>query len=115
LKNAGKLTDPVDRQLDAYNERDIDKFLSAYARDAVITRLPAGAPGLHGHAAIRARYAALFLHSPALAAVVQQRVVVGDWVIDHEIVSGACLPSVGEALVAYQVGAGLIRFVYIMQ
>src|SRR5215212_2211488 len=59
--------DPVQAQVDAYNARDIDAFIAAYASDVVITD-PSGTPMLGGHEAMRDQYGALFEGSPDLRA-----------------------------------------------
>lgn len=111
---AAAVAEPVDIQLHAYNARDIDRFMSAYCEDTVIMRLP-DTPTLQGLEAIRERYTDLFDSSPELKAVVHHRTIVGQWVIDHETVTGASFPGVGEAVVAYQVRDGKIVHVFLMK
>jgi hypothetical protein len=41
--------------------------------------------------------------------------VLGDWVLDHETVSGASIPGVGGTPVAYQVAESLIINVFVMK
>lgn len=106
--------EPVDIQLAAYNARDIDRFVSVYCEETTISRLP-GAPSMQGLSAIRERYTQLFESSPELCAVVHSRTVLGDWVVDHETVTGASMPGVGEALVAYQLRDNKIINVFVMK
>jgi len=108
------VTRPVDIQLEAYNAGDIDRFLSVYSDKASITPLP-GQPTLIGTDAIRERYRRLFETSPNLNAVVHHRVVIGEWVIDHETVTGASIAGLGEAVVAYEVRDGLIVNVFLVR
>lgn len=108
------LTGPVDRQIDAYNRRDIEAFVSVYADDAVIFN-PPRVPVLQGREAIRERYAELFRDSPELRATVHHRTVVGEWVVDHETVEGASIPGVGEAIVAYRVNDEKILEVVVLK
>lgn len=105
---------PVDEQLQAYNERDIERFMAVYAEDAEIILLP-NTPKLKGHTAIRERYTRLFGSSPGLKAVVHNRVICGKWVIDHETVTGASVAGIGEAVVAYQITGGKITNVFLMK
>ena len=58
-------SDPVERQVDAYNRRDIDAFLACYAPDAVIEDAT-GTVVMRGHDAMRAAYNDLFRASPNL-------------------------------------------------
>lgn len=75
----------VQRQLDAYNARDLDRLLTIYADDAQVfehpDKLVAG-----GTAALRERFAVRF-REPDLHAALQQRIVCGATVIDHEKVT----------------------------
>lgn len=78
----------VQRQLDAYNNQDIELFLDCYADDAQLS-------GLNGdvtHAgidAIRVRHAALFSEFPQNRATLVNRIDLGTTVIDHEAVERA--------------------------
>lgn len=79
--------DPVERQVDAYNRRDIDAFLSCYARDAVVEDAT-GTVVMQGHDAMRAAYSELFRTSPDLRAEIATRIRLGEYVIDEERVTG---------------------------
>ena len=72
----------VQRQLDAYNAKDLDAWLSTYAEDAKQFELGGGLLA-QGHEAIRARTTQRF-KEPNLHALLLQRVVMGKVVIDHE-------------------------------
>ena len=61
-------------------------FMSFYADDCVVADLN-GAVTNSGAAAIRERYAAMFAKFPQNKAVLVNRIVVGDTVVDHEDVS----------------------------
>jgi uncharacterized protein (TIGR02246 family) len=103
-------TDVVQRQLDAYNARDIERFLECFADDARGFELGVPQPTMNGRDAIRARYAALFAASPQLHSRVVHRTAFGRAVIDHEHVTGRNgSPEVFEIAVVYEVEDGLIR------
>ena len=72
----------VQRQLDAYNAKNLDAWLSTYAEEAKQFEL-GGALLAQGHDAIRARAAPRFTE-PNLQAILLKRVVMGNVVIDHE-------------------------------
>lgn len=108
------VVEPIDIQLQAYNARDVDLFMTAYSKNCAITGLP-GTPLLEGYSEIRERYQRLFDCSPQLKAEVSRRLVLGEWVVDHETVSGAGFEGIGEAIVAYQVKQGLIVNVFLMK
>ena len=99
----------VQRQLDAYNARDLDALLATYAPDARQYALPATLLAT-GHAEMRPRFAARF-QEPDLHARLLQRAVMGNIVIDHEEVSRTFPEGPGRVdLVAiYEVVDGLIR------
>jgi len=80
--------EPVQRQLDAYNARDLDRFLAEYADDIVVFRPPNPEPVLTGKAAFGAHYASNRFNLPKLHARLVDRIVCGDIVVDHEAVSG---------------------------
>jgi hypothetical protein len=82
-----KRCDPVKRQVDAYNRRDIDAFLSCYARDTVVEDTT-GNVVMRGHDAMRTAYGELFRESQKLHAAIATRIRVGDYVIDDERVTG---------------------------
>jgi hypothetical protein len=99
----------VQRQLDAYNARDLDALLATYAPDARQYDFPATLLAT-GHAEMRPRFAARF-QEPDLHARLLQRAVMGNIVIDHETVSRNFPEGRGKVdLVAiYEVADGLIR------
>lgn len=80
-------TDPVQQQLNAYNARDLEGFLDAYADSVKIYRYP-NKLGTTGVEAMRETYAGLFDRAPNLFAHVTQRMVQGAIVIDEERVYG---------------------------
>jgi hypothetical protein len=100
-------TAPVQRQLDAYNAKDLTAFISCYHPDIAIYRMPAAAPSLKGRAALEAFYKAERFTIAALRAEVLQRMVVGNKVIDHEKVYGMAEQPY-EVMVVYEVQDGLI-------
>jgi hypothetical protein len=99
----------VQRQLDAYNARDIDALMATYADDARQFEHPATLLA-HGAAQIRERMALRF-EEPDLHARLVQRVVMDTLVIDHEMVRRNLAQGVCEIeLVAiYEVRDGKIQ------
>ena len=75
----------VQRQLDAYNARDIDALLATYAPDARQYEHP-GKLLATGAAEMRERMAVRF-QEPNLHAPLLQRAVMGNIVVDHEEVT----------------------------
>ena len=77
----------IDAQLDAYFARDLERFVACYAPDVVITNA-AGEVLAEGHDAVRQMYGGLFENSPQLAGRIANRLVVGNFVADHEEIEG---------------------------
>ena len=103
--------DPVQRQLDAYNAHDLERFVAEYADDVRVYRPPAAEPVLAGKAAFAAHYARHRFNLPQLHAEVVQRIVAGNKVVDHERITGL-QPGVLEAIAVYEVVHGRIRTVW---
>jgi uncharacterized protein (TIGR02246 family) len=73
------------KQLDAYNAQDLDKYMTFFAEDCVVSGLN-GTPTETSRAAIRARYAKAFETFPQNKAELKNRIAVGNTVVDHELV-----------------------------
>ena len=99
----------VQRQLDAYNARDIDALLATYAPDARQFEHPATLLAT-GAADMRARMAQRF-GEPNLHARLLQRVVMGNIVIDHEEVRRTFPEGTGrvDMVAIYEVVDGKIQ------
>ncbi len=100
------------RQLDAYNARDLEAFLDVYAQDAEVRDLAGGALLMEGREAMRARYAELFGASLRLRCLLRNRIAHGAFVIDHEEVTGMRDGPPVEAVAIYEVREGSIRRVW---
>ena len=99
----------VQRQLDAYNAKNIEAWLATYAPDAKQYEHPAKLVA-SGHAEIRARTAAR-LNEPDTHAKLISRTVMGNVVIDHEDVTRTLPEGRGnvEIVCIYVVENGLIQ------
>lgn len=99
----------VQRQLDAYNERNIEAWLATYAPDAKQFEHPAKLLA-SGHAEIRSRTAPR-MSEPDLHARLISRTVLGNVVIDHEDVTRTFPEGPGklELVCIYVVENGLIQ------
>jgi hypothetical protein len=99
----------IQRQLDAYNARDLDTLMATYAADAKQYEFP-GTLLATGHSEIRPRMAARFAE-PDLHAHLIQRTVALHVVIDHEIVTRNFPEGKGtlELIAMYEVRDGKIQ------
>ena len=105
-------TDPVaavvQRQLDAYNAKELDVLVSIYADDAQLFEHPATLLA-SGRAQLRERFAARF-NEPNLHAQLLNRMVMGNVVVDHELVTRTFPEGPGtiELIMLYEVANGRI-------
>lgn len=103
--------DPVQRQLDAYNAHDLERFVAEYHDDVKVFRPPAAEPVLSGKNAFAEHYAKNRFTLPDLHARLVNRIVSGNIVVDHEDIAG--LPDGRRSAVAvYEVVDGRIRNVW---
>jgi uncharacterized protein (TIGR02246 family) len=104
-------SDVIDRQVAAYNRRDIQGFVACYAPDAKVMQ-PDGSTLASGRDQICSVYGGLFENSPNLRTEIRNRIEVGSVVIDEEFVTGFVLPGRRaelHAAVVYHVANGLIQ------
>lgn len=99
----------IDRQLSAYNQKNAEAWASTYAEDAVQqttdgTILATGRAEIHQKILYRFK-------EPNLKAIILQRTVYGNLVIDHELVTRNFPEGLGtvEMLCIYTVEAGYIK------
>ena len=78
----------VQRQLDAYNARDLHAFVVEYTDDVLVFRLPGTEPVLAGRSALSEHYRLNRFNLPDLHAELIKRMVFGNKVIDQECVTG---------------------------
>ncbi|WP_211440811.1 nuclear transport factor 2 family protein [Collimonas humicola] len=100
--------DIVQKQLDAYNARDMDAFLATYADEAELFGFP-NTPSAKGKEEMRKRYTVRFSDT-LLHCIIVKRIVMGNTVIDHERVRVTLPegPGVMEAIAIYEVHDGKI-------
>lgn len=78
---------PVIAQLEAYNNQDIEKFIVNFSQDCVVED-GKGNVLMTGRPAMYASYKKMFEASPNLHCKLASRVVVGNYVLDEERVTG---------------------------
>ena len=97
----------VQLQLDAYNARDLHRFLSAYSNEVRVYRPPAPVASIVGKPALAEYYATQRFNLVGLNAALANRMVIGNKIIDHERISGVReLPF--EVAAVFEVVDGLI-------
>ena len=96
---------PVQAQLEAYNARDIDAFLAPYTEDIRAYEYP-GSLLFEGKEAMRDRYSTFFEMTPDLHCDLKSRIIIGDKVIDEELVMANGMQF--HAVAIYEVKNGKI-------
>ncbi|WP_320776123.1 nuclear transport factor 2 family protein [Streptomyces sp. CRN 30] len=94
----------IDAQLAAYNHRDLEAFVACFAAGVELRN--GGAPATEGLDGLRDLYAPQFA-TQRVEAEVRARLVLGEWVVDDERLTGPA-PVALRALIAYRVRDGLI-------
>ncbi len=114
MKESSEPAAVVQRQLDAYNARDVDAILATYAEDAQQFEFPAKLLA-SGTAELRERFATRF-QEPNLHAQLMNRTVMGPIVIDHEEVTRTFPEGRGkiQLIAIYEVQAGKIAKAWFM-
>ncbi|WKN44597.1 nuclear transport factor 2 family protein [Tunicatimonas pelagia] len=101
----------VQRQLDAYNARDIDAFMDTYADSIALYSFP-NELRTKGKEAMRTTYSQLFERTPNLYAEIKNRIVIGNKVIDQEYVRAG--ERFIDAVAIYEVADGkIVRVTFI--
>lgn len=78
----------VQKQLETYNKRDIDGFMSTMDEDVTFHNFSDSRLTMKGFAACRTFYSELFEASPKLHSTILTRTVFGNKIIDHESITG---------------------------
>ena len=94
-------------QLDAYNAQDLEKYVSYFTEDCIVSGLN-GTPTETSRDAIKARYAKAFAQFPQNKAELKNRIAVGNTVVDHELVIRAPGGEQFEIIAIYTFRDGLI-------
>ena len=94
-------------QLDAYNAQDLEKYMTYFTEDCVVSGLN-GTPTETSRDAIKARYAKAFAQFPQNKAELKNRIAVGNTVVDHELVIRAPGGEQFEIIAIYTFRDGLI-------
>uniref|UniRef100_A0A383V6R6 SnoaL-like domain-containing protein n=1 Tax=Tetradesmus obliquus TaxID=3088 RepID=A0A383V6R6_TETOB len=97
----------VQRQLEAYNARDLEAFMDLLSEQCVATDAVTGAVLGAGKAELRKRYESRFqteVHSELLG-----RLCLGNVVVDREIITGLPDAGVADCLATYHCSGGKIQ------
>ncbi len=78
----------VQENLDFYNNRDINGFMTSFSENIKIYNLGDPKPTVIGLENVKKVYTNLFEKSPKLYSTILKRIVFGNRVIDHESIAG---------------------------
>lgn len=94
----------VQKQLDTYNARDIEGFMSVMSQDVTLINHADQKIIAEGIEEVHGIYTNLFQKSPKLHSQLTNRIVMGNKVIDHESITGRMgSDEVIELVVIYEV------------
>lgn len=102
----------VQKQLDAYNSRDIEAFVATYSEDIKLYQYP-NKLNSDGQDALRKGYEGFFESTPDLRGEIKNRIVIGNKVIDEEYVT--MNGNNFKAIAIYEVENGKISKVTFIQ
>lgn len=98
----------VQRQLDIYNAQDLDAFVEVFSDDVeVYSNLGDPEPAIKGKEELRVRYSKLFENNPENRSTLIGRLVQGNFVFDHEWITGR--DNDLSIVAIYEVEEGVIR------
>ena len=104
------------RQVDAYNDKDIDAFLDCYSDDIELTYQHSGEVFCKGKVEMRAIYGSMFNRCPDLLCIIVKRIACGEFAIDEELVNGQVNGKTIHATAIYHVNQnGLIDKAWFMR
>lgn len=103
------VADPTERQLVAYNARDVESFVACFSEEVVVEDA-LGARILTGREELASRYGPMFAAHPDLACAVVSRIRVGDFVIHEEQITGR-RPAPEHVVAIYRVADARITHV----
>lgn len=78
----------VQHNIEAYNARDIDAFMSDFDTSILMYNFGSEKPSARGLEEVRSIYTNLFERSPNLFSKIKKRIVFDNKVIDHEVITG---------------------------
>ena len=98
----------VQKQVNAYNERNISAFVECHAENVELYSFPENTPYSIGREKLKNRYKEIFESSPNLNTEILSRMVMGNIVVDHEKVTGRKGVESSIIIAIYEIENGLI-------
>ncbi|MEM6686419.1 MAG: nuclear transport factor 2 family protein [Bacteroidota bacterium] len=104
----------VQEQIVAYNARNLDAFAALYSDDIIIYKA-SGEVSLQGKAQLKELFGTFFKNNPDLYCYIEDRIVLGDTVIDHEKIQLQKGRPFMEFIAMYKVKDGKIAEVHFLK
>ncbi|WP_369789117.1 nuclear transport factor 2 family protein [Rouxiella sp. WC2420] len=102
------VTAVIEKQFAAYNQHDLETFVSCFSESFTAFRMPSLEPAMEGKQQLSEFYAAHRFNNPKLKAELVSRTVLGNKVFDLEKIHGlGDLPI--ESMAVFEVNEGLIE------
>lgn len=106
----------VQKQLDSYNSRDIEAFMSVMHPEVMLLNHADGQVLAEGYEQVESIYTDLFENSPQLHSSLKNRMVMGNKVIDHESITGRQGNAKAiELIVIYEVAEEKIKKITVIR
>jgi len=102
----------IQKQVEAYNSRNISTFIECHDPDIKLYNFGESIPYAIGRSKLKEIYGAVFDTSPNLNTKIIKRMVMGNTVIDHEVVTGRKGVDLSEIIAIYEVENDLIVKAY---
>lgn len=104
----------VQGQLEAYNLKDLEAFLSFYSDDIKAFNFP-DKEIFSGKQSMRRGYESFFTDNPGAQCEILQRMIMGNTIIDYERISGLSKGDTLRAMVIFKIDKGKINRVYFIR
>ena len=107
------MIDLIDRQIEAYNRRDLEAFVRCYHPHIQVTHLNSEHKPLHGIEELRTLYGTVFETNPKIHGEIKSRIILESSIIDEEWITGSVkYPNGLHGVVIYAFRDGLIDRVW---
>ncbi len=101
----------VQKQVESYNARDLDSFLTSFSEDVIFYNSQREI-NFQGKEQVREKFGNLFKNYPDLHCHIENRIVSGNTVIDHEKVTFSKDDPNREFIIMYKISEGKITEVH---
>ncbi|QHI36706.1 hypothetical protein IMCC3317_20710 [Kordia antarctica] len=105
----------VQKQVEAYNEGNLDAFLETYSNDVKVYNFPKNYQSLNGKEKVKEVFGNLFKKYPNLHRHIQDRIVTGDTILDHEKITFSTDEPIQKFVTMYIVENEKIKIIHFLK